>query len=51
MLILCYQVEWDGVECARHDTKHTAEDERCYDVGEKANQAGAQSKHKVAHKI
>lgn len=36
-LILCDQVERDGVECAGHDAKHAAEDERCNDVGKEAN--------------
>lgn len=50
-LILCYQVEWDGVECTGHDAEHGAEDERGDDVGEEADQAGTHAEHKVAHKV
>lgn len=50
-LILCYQVEWDGVERAGHDAKYGAEDECGDDVGEEANQAGAHTEHKVPHEV
>lgn len=50
-LILCDQVERDGVERAGHDAKHAAEDECGDDVGEKANQAGAHAEHEVAHEV
>lgn len=50
-LILCDQVERDGVERAGHDPEHTAEDQGGDDVGEEADQAGAQAEHKVAHEV
>lgn len=50
-LILCYQVERDGVERAGHDAEHAAEDERGDDVGEESDQAGAHAEHKVAHEV
>lgn len=50
-LILRYEVEGDGVQRAGHDSEHAAQDERGDDVGEEANEAGAQAEHKVAHEV
>lgn len=50
-LVLRYQVERDGVERTGHDAENAAEDERGDDVGEEADQAGAQAEYEVAHKV
>lgn len=47
-MVLRDEVEWDGVERAGHDSKHTTQRQRGHNVWKQADQTGSQTKHKVA---